>query len=377
MTDNEGRFGLERRPFLKLAGAAGGSTLFASTTVAKDEEDGDKKETYDTGEEDPEKPHIHIVGHGGTIANVTGEYSEPSDFIYISEVVEQVPELAEVANITTTNLSRQGSGGFTVQNWYDTYDEIMSMAESDDPPDGYVVTQGSNTSEETAWFLNLTLDTDAPVMVTAAQRGIGTLGAEGFKNLYDAVRVAGSEDAKGRGVLLVANNEIHHSREVFKTASPRPNGWESPFFGPLGITNGEIEFYRESDRLSTTDTEFDISSTTPDDYPLENIHIVFSAVAVDGQLTEAAIESGTEGIIVAGFLTGNAANPNQTGALDEATSQGIPVVMSTRGTQARVTTDGPEIGADTLTPHKARILLALGLMETSDRDALQEMFNKY
>lgn len=378
------KLSIGRRPFLKASGATGGAALMSQGTFAQEAES--ESNNTDNGE----KPHIHIVGTGGTIANISGEYDSPSGFLTADQLVKEVPQLEDVAQVTSTGISRLGSSSLTPGVWYDTYNEIMEQAESSDPPDGFVVTHGSNTSEETAYFLNLTLKTDSPVVVTAAQRGITDLGTDAFKNLYDAVRTAATPEAAGRGALLVANDEVHHSRDVTKLASARPDAWESPNFGKIGLASPgqSVEFYRSVERKTAPNTVFDITDVPCEEFPLTDIHVVFASLAEDDTLVNAAIESNAKGIVVAGFLTGGGASPDgrpsQSEALLRAAEQGIPVVMATRGIYGRIApdelTDYPGeygIGADTLRPQKARILLALGLTETSDPATLKEYFATY
>lgn len=374
-----------RRPFLKATGVAGGTVLAGQNATARQGALRDAENQSGTDS----KPYVHLVGTGGTIANTGGSYDNPDSFLTADQLVEQVPELGEAASLTSTGITRVGSSSLTPEIWYDTYNEIMQKATSDDPPDGFVVTHGSNTSEETAYFLNLTLKTDIPVVVTAAQRSTDTLGTDAFKNLYDAIRVAGTPESEGRGGMIVANDEIHHSRDVTKLASARPDAWESPNFGKIGLASPEqpITFYRDVTRPTAPDTEFDLSGTTVDDFPLTDVQVVFSSLAADGSLVEAAIENDAKGIVVAGFLTGSAADPvespSQSEALTRATDEGIPVVMSTRGIYGRIVpADVEEFGdyglaGDTLRPQKARILLALGLMQTDSPGELQELFDTY
>jgi L-asparaginase len=335
-----------------------------------------------------EKPHVHIVATGGTIANVTGDYDSPDGFLTADDLVDEMPELSEVAEITSTGITRKGSSSLDPGVWYNTYEEIMTQATGENPPDGFVVTHGSNTSEETAYFLNLVLKTELPVVVTAAQRGINDIGSEGFKNLFDAVRTAASQDAAGRGTMLVTNDEIHHARDVSKLASKRPDAWESSNFGKIGLaTPGQpVTFYRSVDRTTAPDTVFDIDETPVEEFPLTNIHIVYASMGDTGELVE-AITDGAAGIIVAGFLTGGGASPegpSQKEALRRAAEHKVPVVMCTRGSYGSIgrerVTDYPGgygIGGDTLRPQKARILLALGLTQTSDPETLQEYFEVY
>jgi L-asparaginase len=334
-------------------------------------------------------PHVHIVATGGTIANVTGEYDTPDGFLTDDDLLREMPDIEGLADITSTGISRLGSSSLTPAVWWEAYEEIMEKAESERPPDGFVVTHGSNTSEETAYFLNLTLETDIPVVVTAAQRGINDIGSDGFKNLFDAIRVAAAPGAAGRGTLLVTNDEIHHARDVSKLASKRPDAWESSNFGKVGLaTPGQpVTFYRSVDRASCSDTVFDISEMSVEEFPLTDVRVVYSALGEDGEVVEAVGEEAA-GIVVAGFLTGSSASPDelpsQSEALERAAENEVPVVMCTRGSYGRIgqerMSDYPGdygIGGDTLRPQKARILLALGLTETSDPEELQKYFRIY
>jgi L-asparaginase len=335
-------------------------------------------------------PHVHVVATGGTVANVTGEYDTPDAFLPGEELIERAPDLDDLATVTATDVARAGSSALTPRTWFDIASEITERAEGRDPPDGFVVTHGSNTAEETAYFLNLALETELPVVVTAAMRGHSEIGSEAFKNLYDAVRVAATPEASGRGTLLVANDEIHHAREVTKEATSRPDTWASPDAGPVGLASpGQpVSFYRSVDRRTATGTVFDVTDLSPGSFPLRDVYVVYATLGSDDTLVEAALDDDAAGLVVAGFPTGHGAKPDgmsaQSEALQRAASREIPVVISTRGSRGHV---GPEqvhgyataygIGGDTLNPQKARILLALGLTETDDPGRLQEFFTAY
>lgn len=362
---------MRRRPFLQMTSAAVGSAAMASQASAESE-----------GSEDSNGsslPEIHIVGTGGTIANPPGE-----GYYTAEELVEARPQLADLASISVTGVSRVASQDITSEILFETYNVIMDLAENPNPPDGFVVTTGSNGNEEVGYFLNLALKTDIPVVMTAAQRGVDSPGTDSDKNLLDAVRVASSTEAEGRGVLQVANDEIHHTRDVTKLVTTRPDTWESPNTGRVGMLDGGVFFYKSTDRLSTTDTEFDISKAEPKDYPLSGIKTVFSALESDATLVDAAVEADADGIVAVTHPTGSASDPegtdSQRDGLLRAAEQGVPVVYSHRGIEGRVTEDDeddPIIGADTLRPQKARLLLAFGVMKSSDPAYLQELFLKY
>lgn len=328
-----------------------------------------------------ERPTVHVLATGGTIAN-------PPDidgYLPGSALVERVPGLDDVADITVSDIASTGSSGVTTAVWYALLEQIESAVAADAPPDGFVVTHGSNTAEETAYFLNLTVGTDRPVVVTAAQRNHGTVGNDGDRNLLDAVRVAARPAAAGRGTLLVVNDQIHHARDVTKTVSGRPDAWDSGELGVVGLTDkrGLVRFYRRTDRRHAPDTAFAATDRDPDAFP--SVPIVTAWAGADGKQVEAAVERGADGLVVAALPTGSPAEPmdrsSQTEALERAAGAGVPVVISHRGLDGWPKRDhldgGPFIWGDTLTPQKARILLALGLLETDDPDRLQAHFLEY
>lgn len=328
-----------------------------------------------------EKPAIHVLGTGGTIANITGQYKSSEDFVSVDDLLERAPtEVTSYAELSLTEVTHLNSGALPPEVWFDLHAAIEDRAASD-PPAGFVVTHGSNTSEETAYFLHLTLDTDLPVVVTAAQRNIGKLGSEGFKNLYDAVRVAADPTAGDRGVMLVANEEIHGARDVTKVVASRPDAWRSPNEGRLGDALHEIRFHARPDRPHTGDTEFGLDGLTVEEFPLLDVQIVYSAFADDGTMTRAAVDAGARGIVCAAFPTSSPAwpdgHPKQGEALLEAAETGIPVVLCNRGLEGYKTVDEGFINGGTLRPQKARILLALGLTQTADPDELQRLFDTY
>lgn len=363
-----------RRPFMKLTGAGGGAAVLSNTALATDHDAEDSEEEI-FGEDD-NLPHVHIIGTGGTIANP----DEPG-YLTPEELLEARPELQDVAQISLSGVSELGSSQLTPGVLYELYNGIMDVAE-ELSPDGIVVTHGSNTIEETTYFLNLALKTEIPVVGTAAQRGVDALGTDSDKNLYDAVRTAAEPDSSGRGVLFVANDEIHHARDVTKVVSSRPDGWVSPNFGRVGLAESDgIHFYRDTERTSYPETQFDISGTTAEEFPLQDIEIVYSALGTTGRMVDAGVEAGAIGFVDATLPTGSSSRPDgergQEDALADAAEQGIPVILSQRSLEGKITGDESVVGADTLSPQKARLLLAFGIMEDCDTGELQELFDTY
>ena len=326
-------------------------------------------------------PTVHVLATGGTIAN------PPTIEGYLTgaELVSNVPELEAIADIEVEDVSSTGSSGVTPTIWYALRERIDELADSARPPAGYVITHGSNTAEETAYFLNLTVGTDRPVVVTAAQRNHGTVGNDGDRNLVDAVRVAAHPDAAGRGAMLALNDQVHAARDVTKAVGGRPDAWTSGELGVLGLADkrGLLQFYRESSRRHAPDVVVDLAGSDPADFP--RVEVVYTVAGSDGSVVDDAVDRGVDGLVAAALPTGSPADPfdrdGQRQAFERATDAGLPVVMSHRGLEGWPKRDhlesGPFIWGDTLRPQKARILLALALLETDDPDRLQDYFLEY
>ncbi len=316
------------------------------------------------------RPQVRIIATGGTIAN------SPDGRMAVATVLEQVPAVEAFADISVRDYIRVGSSEITVQNWIDLAQVIEDEAAADPDIDGIVVTHGSNTSEETAYFLSLVLDTDLPVVVVGAQRQRTTLSEDGSRNLFDAVRVAAHPDAVGKGVLLVVNELIHAARDVTKTISYRPETWSSGDLGALGVADlDRVRFYRTPTYRHTTRSEFRLGGITRAD-ELPRVDIVYTYADAGTELVEAAVAAGAEGLVVAGFPTGSP-TPAMEQALRAAEAEGVAVVMSHRGGLGRIQTGRPFTSADNLTPQKARILLMVALAHGVQPDELEQVFLAY
>lgn len=322
-------------------------------------------------------PNVLVLGTGGTIANAV----DYDGYLPTRDLVDAIPGARNLANIEERDVASTGSSGITFDIWERLHDEITSSTAEPDPPDGIVITHGSNTVEETAYFLHLTVDTDIPIVLTAAQRNHGLVGNDGDTNFLDAVRVAGSANAHGKGVMIVINEEIHSARDVTKVVGGRPDGWSSGNLGVLGIIDSprvshpRVSFYRNPERSHTKETEF--SSTDGAGQMISGIEIIYSAVGMDGSVLEAVAERGAKGIVLAALPTGTPARTGQAAAASRLSDEGVPVVLSHRGREGRPDPSSEFITADTLTPQKARILLGLALMQTENVDEIQRMFETY
>jgi L-asparaginase len=317
-------------------------------------------------------PLVKVVSTGGTIANT------PSGRLHAGEVAEAIPALKKVARLEVEEVIRVGSSSITVENWLTLARRINEIFSKEPEVKAIVVTHGSNTVEETGYFLSLTVKSEKPVVLTAAQRQFTTLSSDSPKNFLQAVRVAASDDAKGKGALVVTNDIINAARDVTKNITYRVETYDSKDLGALGFVDEDrITFYRAPVRHHTTATPFDVSGLQK----LPRVDIIYTYVGADGALIDAAVAGGAEGLVIAGFPTGSG-TPAMDQAVKRVAAKGIPVVMTNRGGMGRVTDTRasearPLIFGDNLTPQKARILLMLALTTTKDRAQLQRMFQTY
>ena len=303
------------------------------------------------------RPLIRIVATGGTIAN------SPDGRMAVDTVLAQMPEISAHAEIEVTDYSRIGSSSISVQNWIDIAHLVNRILAEEPDVDGIVVTHGSNTAEETAYFLSLTVNHAKPVVVTASQRQQNTLGTEGSRNLYDAIRVAASPEAAGKGVLLVVNELIHPARDANKRISVRVETWDSGDAGSLGVVDGDqVTFYNQPVYRHTTMSEVRLADDVTETSQLPRVDILYAYAGADGALAEAAVAAGARALVIAGFPTG-AATPAQYETLNRLRDQGIHIIMSNRGDVGRINipVNNDYVSADNLTPQKARILAMLAL----------------
>jgi L-asparaginase len=318
-------------------------------------------------------PLVKVVATGGTIANT------PSGRLHAGEVVEAIPALRKVARLEVEEVIRVGSSSITVENWLALARRINEIFSKEPEVKGVVVTHGSNTVEETGYFLSLTVKSDKPVVLTAAQRQFTTLSSDSPKNFLQAVRVAASDEARGKGALIVANDVINAARDVSKNISYRVETYSSRDLGALGFVDEDrVSFYRAPLKQHTTATPFDVARLQK----LPRVDIIYTYAGADGSLIEAAVAQGkAEGLVIAGFPTGSG-TPAMDEAVKRVVAKGVPVVMTHRGGMGRVidtraSESRPLVWGDNLTPQKARILLMLALTTTSDPAALQQIFQKY
>ena len=331
------------------------------------------------------RPKVRLLATGGSIAGIGPNrldymlYSELGDHLTIEESLARVPEVRDIAEIQAEDFISVGSTSIGPQEWLRMAQLINRIFREDAGVDGVAITHGTATLEETAYFLHLTVKSSKPVVVTGAMRPPTALSTDADLNLLDAVRIAASPGAGGKGVLTVLNNEIQSARDVIKANTFRVETFRPNELGFLGYadSDGEVVFYRTPTRKHTTSTPFEVDGIQT----LPRVDIVYAYAGSDGLLVDAVRQNGSDGLVLAGF--GGGTYPpavQQAGA--RAVGDGIPVVMATRATAGRVimTPQKDEQGfivCDNLAPQKARILLMLALTITRDRNEIQRMFYEH
>jgi L-asparaginase type II len=326
-------------------------------------------------------PNVTILGTGGTIAGSGGSATQltgykPGD-LTAEQLIAAVPGLKSFADISAEQVANIGSYDMTTEVWLKLTKRINELLAG--RTDGVVVTHGTDTLEETAYFLNLTVKSDKPVVTVGAMRPATAISADGPLNLLQAISVAGSENARGKGVFLIMNGEINAAREVTKTNTLQPETFRSIDLGYLGyVVDNKPVFYRASLRKHTKNSEFDVSGLTS----LPKVEILYTYVDAGIDAVKALITTKPQGLVVAGMGNGSIPTPILN-VLKEAAQNGMIVVRSSRTGTGMVTTDlkkGDDVGfvtADSLNPQKARVLLMLALTKTKDRKSIQKIFDTY
>ncbi|MCH8745324.1 MAG: asparaginase [Chloroflexi bacterium] len=331
------------------------------------------------------KPRVYVVGTGGSISFVGDyrtdyvNYSYGNKHLTIQEMLDRVPETNEFAEVVAEQLINVGSTDVSPQHWLQLARRINQIFREDPNAAGVAITHGTATLEETAYFLNLTVKSSKPVVLTGAMRPPTGLGTDADVNLIDCVRVAGCADSAGRGVLTVLNNEIQAARDVTKTNSYRLETFRSNELGFLGYADSdqEVVFYRTPTKAHTAATEFDVDTLEE----LPRVDIAYAYAGADDLVINALAGAGVPGIVAAGLGSGGS-SPQYMLGLRAAKKQGVKVVVATQVGSGRVmrTRRFQEEGyivADNLAPKKARILLMLALTVTDDPVEIQRIMFTY
>jgi L-asparaginase len=328
-------------------------------------------------------PRVHLVATGGTISNRDGGRLTAED------LARSMPGLDKAATLTFEQFANVASGQLTLTQWLQLARRVNELFDGDRDLAGIVVTSGTDTLEETAFLLHLTVRDARPVVVVGSMRNPSTLGYEGAANLLEGVRVAADAKARGKGVLVVLNDEINSARDVTKTDALRLQTFRSPTQGLLGVVDADrVVFFREILQRHTTRSEFDVTRITQ----LPRVDVLLAYQGAEGDLIRAAVDGGARGIVIAGVGAGGTSG-TQLEALDYAASKGVFIVTGTRTGAGRVTPPrgtppanltpaqiqrrAYTVSAEDHIPVKARILLMLALTKTTSRDEIQRIFSEY
>ena len=328
-----------------------------------------------------EKPNVIILATGGTIAGSAAEGTAVTGYqagaLSVETLIKAVPEVKDYAHVTGEQIASLDSKDMNDEVWLKLARRVNELLARDDA-DGIVITHGTDTLEETAYFLNLTVHSKKPVVITGAMRPATAISADGPMNLLNAVRLAASPQAYDRGVLVCLNDQIDSARHVTKSHTTSLDTFKSPL-GPLGCMNdGHPTFYNRVDRRHAGHTELDLKDADR----LPYVKVIYGHAGDDALFVDAAIKAGARGIVYAG--TGNGSiHKDAEEALARAAQAGIIIVRSTRTGSGTVIpaeqsyTEAGFLNGDSLNPQKCRILLQLALMKTSDRQQIQQLFYEY
>ncbi|HSY99036.1 MAG TPA: type II asparaginase [Terriglobales bacterium] len=328
------------------------------------------------------KPNVVILATGGTIAGAAASGTQAgytSGAVTIDAMIAAVPGITDLANIKGEQISNVGSQDIS-------FDIMLTLAKrinqllATPQVDGIVVTHGTDTMEETAFFLNLVVKSDKPVVMVGSMRPSTAVSADGPLNLYNAVGVAIDPNARGRGVLVVMNDWIHGAHSLTKTSTTAVQTFMSPLRGVVGVaTYGKNDFYNNPQWKHTVGSEFDITNVTK----LPRVDILFACADMSPDLIEDSAHHGAKGIVLAGVGNGNV-NKASLEAAAQVAKQGVVIVRSSRvatGTVGRnVEVNDDELGfvaSDELNPQKSRILLMLALLKPRTTTEIQKLFQAY
>ena len=327
-------------------------------------------------------PTVVVLATGGTIAgaastNVQSGYT--SGQVGVDQLIAAVPEAKKLATLRGEQVSNIGSQDMNDEVWLKLAGRVNALVAQPDVA-GVVITHGTDTIEETAYFLNLVVKSKKPVVLTAAMRPATALSADGPLNFFNAVGVAANPDAAGRGVLVVVNDWIHGAASLTKTSTTAVQTFLSPVSGLIGtIAYGEVEWYRGPVGKNTINSEFAVDKNTV----LPRVDIVMAYENMDGALINAAAATGAKGVIIAGVGNGNMTKAALE-ACSEAAKKGVVCVRSSRVATGQVgrnvEVDDDKMGTVAslgLNPQKSRVLLRLALTKTSDPKTIQRYFDEY
>ena len=328
------------------------------------------------------KPRVVIVATGGTIAGSaesTTAAGYKSGAVAVDVLIAAVPQMKAFADVRGVQVASIGSQDMNDEVWVKLATEVNKLAAQSDV-DGIAITHGTDTMEETAYFLNLVVKTEKPVVLTGSMRPSTSLSADGPLNIYNAVGVASDKRARGRGVLVVANDDIHGARAISKRHTTDVQTFVSPEAGLIGVCLfDDREFVRMPARAHTTATPFKVTAGQT----LPRVDIIYAHANMSPDLIDAAVANGAKGLVIAGVGDGNMTAPALEAA-KAAVAKGVVVVRASRTNggiiRRNIEVSDDELGTVSsmeLNPAKARVLLQLALLKSKDAKVIQGYFDRY
>lgn len=320
-------------------------------------------------------PKVFLFATGGTISNRVGGR------LTVDELIASLTNLPRYVRAEGEQFANTSSSALTLEQWLDLSRRINARFKADPELAGVVVTSGTDTLEELAYFLHLTVRDERPVVVVGSMRNPSTLGYEGAANLEDGFRAAADPMSRGMGTVVVLNDEINSAREVTKTDALSLDTFQSGRYGVLGVVDSAgVAYYRRTVRRHSAQSEFDVNAITT----LPRVDVVYTYQGATGDVIQAVVDAGAKGVVL-GTAGAGATSGTQGQGISYATGKGVFVVTTTRAGQGRIAGGGGgrggaptfRISGDDLTPIKARILLMLAIATTTDGAQIQRMFREY
>jgi L-asparaginase len=327
-------------------------------------------------------PNVRVLATGGTIAGAQAsatDYGYKSGAYDVNSLLNAVPNLDRLAVITGEQVANIGSQDMNDEIWLKLAKRVNAVL-AEPGTDGILITHGTDTLEETSYFLSLVTRSDKPVVMVGAMRPATATSADGPGNIYDGIAVVADTRAKGKGTLVVLNDTIHYARNVMKTDTTSVQTFQSLNRGPAGVVHtGKIEWFEPMDRKQGLASEFSVDTLGK----LPRVDIIYAHAGMNADLIDAAIRNGANGIVVAGVGAGNMTTP-ALDALTQAAKNGVVVVRSTRLPRGIVLRNNEVnddekgfVASGELNPAKSRVLLQLALTKTSDPVKIQKIFYEY
>lgn len=330
-----------------------------------------------------DKPTIYILATGGTIAG-QGASATSSGYtagrITVDELLGAVPSIQDIANIQAEQVANIGSQDMNTEVWLKLSKRVNELLSQSNVA-GIVITHGTDTQEETAYFLNLTVKSDKPVVLVGSMRPSTAISADGPRNIFNAVACAVSPESVGKGVMVVMDDKILGADDLTKTNTLSVGTFENPNYGPLGLMyNAKPIYTRNSVKKHTIYSEFDVTNMNE----LPRVEIILSYSNATSLFVDAAVQANVKGIVTAGVGNGNLTTALQNALASAVRDKGIAVVRSSRIMTGPTTqwdeTDDDRLGFSTswyINPYRARVLLMLALTKTNDYKQIQRMFAEY